>query len=142
MTIIKRCKRCGLTKEFYGHSSSCKSCCVDKVRQWRAADPARTKAARQAEYKKGAARQRAESLRKLYGLGDGAYEEMLRKQNSVCAICLAAPSRGDKFRLAVDHNHADGSVRGLLCARCNVGLGGFRDAPELLRAAARYLERQ
>jgi hypothetical protein len=59
----------------------------------------------------------------------------LEKQK-VCAICHNAP-RG---RLRIDHNHSTGKYRGLLCDNCNIGLGHFKDSPELLRKAIRYLK--
>lgn len=62
---------------------------------------------------------------------------MLRHQNNVCAICGGRNSDRD---LAVDHNHITGEVRGLLCTRCNMGLGYFMDNPRLLASALVYLE--
>jgi hypothetical protein len=58
------------------------------------------------------------------------------RQIKECIIC------GDTQRqqLAIDHDHRTGGVRGALCNRCNLGLGHFRDDPELLRLAALYLE--
>jgi len=47
---------------------------------------------------------------------------------------------GYEPRLAVDHDHKNGEVRGLLCHRCNVGLGNFQDNPELLLKAYKYLK--
>lgn len=83
----------------------------------------------------------------LYRLPPDRYAEMLASQGGVCAICKRA---GDtRFGLSVDHDHgccpdAAGScgqcIRGLVCTACNHGLGKFRDSPELLRAAAAYLE--
>ncbi|MFJ8208086.1 endonuclease VII domain-containing protein [Streptomyces sp. NPDC096033] len=84
----------------------------------------------------------------LYRLAPGRYAEMLASQGGVCAICKQADGAG--YALSVDHDHgccpdATGTcgdcVRGLVCSACNHGLGKFRDSPELLRAAAAYLER-
>lgn len=64
---------------------------------------------------------------------------MLKAQQYVCLICLGADATGR--RLAVDHDHTTGKVRGLLCGACNTALGKMRDSPEQLRRAADYLER-
>jgi hypothetical protein len=81
-------------------------------------------------------------LTRKYGITLGEYEALLESQGGVCAICgepeLAANQYGP-LPLAVDHCHGSGAVRGLLCSGCNTGLGKFRDDPELLRAASRYL---
>lgn len=71
-----------------------------------------------------------------YGLSPDQYAELLRRY-PVCAICGASAGRR---ALDIDHNHATGAVRGLLCENCNKGLGGFRDDLARLRAAAAYLE--
>lgn len=62
---------------------------------------------------------------------------LLLAQNEVCAICRTA-DWGHKGP-AVDHDHATGRVRGVLCSNCNQGLGRFKDDPVRLRAAAEYL---
>ena len=81
-------------------------------------------------------------LRKRYGIGVADYDALLAKQSGSCAICGATrPYRtGGDRRWNVDHCHATGVVRGLLCNSCNLGIGKFSDDPELLRAAAEYLE--
>ena len=76
-------------------------------------------------------------LKYLYGINDDQYYELLRSQGGVCAICLKTCLTGQ--RLSVDHDHKTGLVRGLLCHNCNHGLGKFKDDPELLLAAAKYL---
>lgn len=75
--------------------------------------------------------------RRRYGITLAQYSVMLREQDGSCLICDDVDI--DR-RLHVDHDHATGAVRGLLCGRCNVGLGCFRDDPKLLRLAATYLE--
>lgn len=65
------------------------------------------------------------------------YEAQLAKQGGKCAICFKPPS-GKKI-LGIDHCHKRGKVRGLLCDRCNTGLGLFLDDPANLRMALYYL---
>lgn len=80
-------------------------------------------------------------MKKNYGLTFEGYEEMLRKQNGVCKICLSPPPKQRKKRLSVDHCHKTGRVRGLLCDSCNRGLGLFKDNPDLMLNAISYLAR-
>jgi hypothetical protein len=72
-----------------------------------------------------------------YGITLEQYEEMLAAQNGVCAICKLAPETGK--RLAVDHCHDSGAVRGLLCIPCNLVLGNAKENREVLEEAIRYL---
>lgn len=85
----------------------------------------------------------ASNLRK-YDMSIEEYQQMLDNQNGLCLICGNAPDpNGIKSasRLHVDHDHATGKVRGLLCNKCNPGIGYFQNSPELLEAAAAYLRR-
>jgi hypothetical protein len=66
---------------------------------------------------------------------------MVANQRSLCAICETAEPATRSGTWHVDHCHTSGKVRGLLCTRCNIGLGQFQDDPERLRAALLYLER-
>jgi hypothetical protein len=88
---------------------------------------------------------RAYGLKKHYGLSPEDLAKMLSDQDGLCAICKkpeTASRRGGGVRaLAVDHCHANGHVRALLCSACNTGLGSFNDDPDRLRAAIQYLER-
>lgn len=72
-----------------------------------------------------------------YGLRLGQYDEMLTAQNGVCAICGGVNKSGK--RLAVDHCHETGEVRGLLCTNCNTAIGKLGHDQALLRAAIQYL---
>lgn len=71
-----------------------------------------------------------------FGITQDQYELMLSEQHGVCKIC----GQKDNRRLAVDHCHQTGNVRGLLCRHCNTAIGLFDDDPSLLRKAANYLE--
>lgn len=76
---------------------------------------------------------------KTYGLAPGEYEQIYNLQGGTCAICQRAT--GKTKRLAVDHDHDTGLVRGLLCGPCNKMVGYFRNAPEAFERAAAYLRR-
>lgn len=67
------------------------------------------------------AKTHAAMVAKVYGLAPGDYEKLFELQGKRCAICRARPK---SKRLAVDHDHATGAVRGLLCSRCNHDLMG------------------
>lgn len=71
------------------------------------------------------------------GLTLEGYDRLLALQGGVCAICGKPPKRN---RLAVDHNHDTGAVRGLLCFRCNYGIGWFQSDAARLRKVLGYLE--
>lgn len=76
----------------------------------------------------------------LYGLSQEQFEALLATQDGRCAICGSADWPGKHRRPYVDHCHKTGAVRGLLCGKCNNGLGMYDDDPARLRAAADYLE--
>lgn len=79
-------------------------------------------------------------LKRLYGLTREEYFNLLNTQNNKCAICFTEKISG-KSRLAIDHDHTTGKVRGLLCNQCNRGLGYLRDDITRFRSAIDYLER-
>ncbi len=74
-------------------------------------------------------------LRRRYGIGVKAFEEMLEAQDGLCLIC----DKPDPEH--VDHDHETGKVRGILCFNCNQGLGNFRDDIRSLIRAVGYLMR-
>lgn len=71
-----------------------------------------------------------------YGLTPERYDEIVAIQGGLCAICLKPPG---KRRLQVDHDHKTGRVRGLVCFRCNYGMGWFQEDLERLKRIESYL---
>ena len=120
---------------------------------WRKRNPEKVRAQRQREYQRNKERIKARAaayvaanrekikdrvkwkhLRQTYGLTKDAFFAMLRGQADACAICRV--TNGD---WVVDHDHARGHVRGILCRQCNIGLGAFKDDPTVAVNAAKYL---
>lgn len=121
----RACARCGSARPLSEFTSGRPEC-----------NPCRS-ARRKANYDPRA--QRATNLKASFGITITEYETLLRKQGGGCAICGGQePIRGRS--LAVDHCHASGAVRGVLCSPCNLAIGKLRDDVELLRSAIRYLE--
>jgi len=89
-----------------------------------------------------AAIMRRSHLKTTFGLTEEAYEALLRGQGGVCAICKLPERSHSRFgkvlRMAVDHDHETGAVRGLLCFRCNTALGYFETQRDAILA---YLAR-
>lgn len=162
-----RCIECGLpvtVEELVkcatapgGHKRHCKKCdCARKKRQYRD-DPQRHRDRKVAEYwanreKKKEQRHRlywmrqptygSQSFRK-YGMTVGEYDTMFAAQAGKCAICRqpeTATRLGKVRKLCVDHDHETGRIRGLLCSDCNFGIGMLKENPQILEAAAKYLE--
>lgn len=84
------------------------------------------------------------NIKRKYGLTREDYEEKLKSQNYVCAICkqpeIAYDGRTNTIRrLAVDHNHKTGAIRGLLCWRCNGTIGQINENLELVKSIEEYL---
>lgn len=137
----KRCASCGETKpvaEFHRVSkdmperrSYCKTCTTAKRR-----DSYQRRGGRDVSY--------AQVLQRDYGLTLAQYNDMLRHQAHRCAVCRRAETKkgrdGKPYRLAVDHDHVTGAVRGLLCHRCNILVWALEDNHTTLDAIRRYVE--
>ena len=78
--------------------------------------------------------QRRSTLKRRYGITSEEFDALLAAQGGGCAVCLAQNGSWH-----VDHDHEDGHMRGILCARCNRSIGAFEDDESLLRQAAEYL---
>lgn len=75
----------------------------------------------------------------LYSMSATEYDQLLNQQNYRCAVC-GKPTTEQTNRLSIDHCHNTGRVRGLLCIKCNSGIGMLQDSPELLFMAMIYLQ--
>lgn len=79
---------------------------------------------------------RDREYQKRFGITLEEYEKMLIDQHGVCCLCGRECHRG---RLAVDHCHTTGKIRGLLCRKCNIAIGLVNDDPEWMKKAEVYL---
>lgn len=155
----KSCSTCGIEKNFDQFSlhkgdvkpiAQCRGCIAAKTREWRKAnaDKKRETArkwrannmdkALAAEAKtRERRRTRTKELRfiRLYGIDLEIYNELFSSQGNKCAIC----EQVDGKRLHVDHCHATGRVRGILCSTCNHMIGMAYDDPSILTRGAEYL---
>lgn len=78
-------------------------------------------------------------LMSQFNLTHDDYEQMLKSQEGVCAICKRHRVATNKEYMAIDHCHDTGDIRGILCNWCNRGLGVFEDNVEFLENAIKYL---
>ncbi|MFE0101161.1 endonuclease VII domain-containing protein [Streptomyces sp. NPDC059009] len=126
-----------------GRASHCHECMRAATAKWRAEN------AEHYEELKKSPRTERQRLRRFeldlwqkYGITLEEYEAMQERQNNVCAICEGPPrGRGaDKGRFHVDHCHATGKVRGLLCSPCNTAIGLLEDDAKRAMRVAQYLE--
>lgn len=80
---------------------------------------------------------------KKYNLTYDDFKKMVASQDGMCLICGSIPDEADRMHpiLCVDHEHKTNKIRGLLCHRCNTGIGQFNDNPELINKAILYLKK-
>ena len=149
--MIKTCSKCGQAKpctEFWkkkdgkdGLMARCKDChrviCAARYQRTKDHRQQQARARRAANPEKYKEMDRWAQIRHKYGIGKEAFTKLLEDQHGCCAICGRA---FDDHIPRVDHNHATGEIRGLLCNNCNGGLGLFFDDPVNLRAAIGYLQ--
>ena len=113
---------------------------------WKESTPSKDAAAWQRAWRKANPdKVKNTDLKKMFGITLQDYQRMAEAQNYRCAICggfeTGVDKQGVPRRMPVDHCHATGKIRELLCSVCNRALGGFRDRPDLLRKAAEYIEK-
>ena len=148
MATEKRCSKCDdvkPTSEFYkdrrtsedGLRSRCKACSLAAGRVYAQAHREERKANVKAWVAENPERIRNIYLKSRHGISAAEYNALYESQNGCCAVCGHIP---DGRRLSVDHDHATGAVRGLLCRNCNLVLGHVKDRVIILLRLAEYLE--
>lgn len=131
--MTKQCNKCTQYKEFsrfdLKNGKPCRNTCKDcrnhnmKSRPYRKGLPLK-------DYR----------LQMQYGITLKQYDEMAADQNGLCKLCNRVSLNHWGTELCVDHCHKTGKVRGLLCDKCNKGLGQFEDNIETLQKAIEYLK--
>jgi Recombination endonuclease VII len=102
---------------------------------YRARESARRRAYHRAHKHEISVRRQGGHLKRRYGISRADYAALLARQGGVCAICGKPPEK----TLCVDHCHSTGRIRGLLCRKCNFGLGCYAEDQAALIAALAYL---
>jgi len=147
----KKCSRCGKVKPFgefskcaankTGRQSACRVCDHEIYLRDRTSVLARAK--KRMQWQENKVRYKGMELRRRFGITLEEYNVMLDDQNGVCKICKMPETRevlpGTIASLSVDHDHATGEVRGLLCSKCNSMLGFCNDSIDILLGAIDYL---
>jgi hypothetical protein len=108
-------------------------------KQYRADNVVRIAARRKQHHASNRTRIAEDNLRRKYGMTLAQKSALLQTQNGCCAICASDRAGGKGW--VVDHDHATGKVRGVLCGKCNVALGLLRDSVDTLTAAIAYLRK-
>lgn len=153
---MKKCSRCGQgkpTSDYHKDNRNpdglygwCKDCARAKAREYRANNVEKVRESQKRTRQSKPDFYRNKRLVYEFGITLAQYEEMLQAQDGKCAICNQPerrfhPKTGKLWELCVDHDHESGEIRGLLCCDCNTALGLFKDNPDSLYAAIKYLEK-
>jgi len=150
---MKNCNSCGIQKpvtEFHKHKKAkdglvlcCKACAKLKAALWYSKNRekviSRTREWGKNNLEKVKKAQRNYHTKTKYGITFEQEQELKNIQNNRCAICEDVLGLGHKAH--IDHSHATGEIRGILCHLCNVLLGQARDSIEILKSAQKYLEK-
>ena len=127
------CRRCGVAKPVAEmcphHRYLCLKCYSVKGNEWQRANVERSDRSK-----------RKSHLLIKFGLTLEEFQQWLESQGGVCAICKRVIDDVRGFSPHVDHDHLTGKLRGILCFKCNVGLGAFSDNIESLESAIAYLK--
>jgi hypothetical protein len=106
-----------------------------RLKRWRDNNPDKVKLTNSDWYKSHKIEIQAQRRQTKYAIGREAYVHIAKRAAGCCEIC------GNKLKRAqLDHDHQTGKIRGLLCCKCNLGLGNFNDDINKLKLAIKYLE--
>lgn len=109
-------------------SRGCHKCLSASAKRWRKKNKDKLKP-------KSPEQNRRRHLKRRYGITEEDYIAMVIRQFNVCGICDEPAIN----KLVIDHCHSTGTVRGLLCEKCNKGIGHLNDSISILQAAIKYL---
>ena len=160
----KRCSKCKVVKplsEFYKNRKNnsgvhcwCKDCKMDYQKEYSKRPEVKARAkeyellpkvkARRAKYSlrpdvKERRKKYSKENRRVYGIMPKQKQQMILDQDGKCDICGNELDMGKYTH--IDHDHKTGIVRGVLCRNCNLLLGYGKDNPDIIRAAANYLDK-
>lgn len=114
---------------------------INKAAAWRLENRERYRDWQKQYTKRTETQRRKRSLAENYGISPDDYEAILASQGHKCACCQCSSPGGRSSHFHVDHDHITGTVRGLLCTRCNLGIGKLGDDICSLLDAVNYLYR-
>ena len=131
---MKKCPKCGEQKplsDFHkdknskdGKSRLCANCATKQSKEW---------------YRKNPNTKRNARLLREYGISLQDFDDMVANQNGKCAVCQNAFK--NSVDTCVDHNHATGQIRALLCNHCNRAIGLFKESIDSMKSAVKYLKK-
>jgi recombination endonuclease VII len=145
---MKWCPKCETTKPleafgsnkamYDGKQNYCKPCAVAVVTASRTKNPTAHRRSSKAWREANPEHHKDINARWRYGVAHGTYARMFEEQGGKCAICETTDT-APTGRFHIDHCHDTGKVRGLLCQKCNLGIGHLKHDPEIIRSAISYL---
>ncbi len=149
---MKRCSRCKVKKPLDTFNSDksksdgrfrwCRACSSENIKraaEYRARNRKAICAKSLARYRANKSSIADSVAARRVGISAIEYRRLVADSGGICAICDRRPSAGRSRRLHLDHCHATGVVRGMLCHLCNVGLGHFGENIEVMERAVEYL---
>ena len=167
-SVMKKCNTCTkvLSKEKFhkkaqnkdGYSNTCRRCTSEKGKIWRENDPnfsekhklrgskwysenKEDKLLKNKEWRENnISKYREINLKSRFGINLDDYNNILISQNNCCAICKKHMNEFS-YNLVVDHCHKSGKIRGLLCKKCNLGIGHLNDDIDILNNSILYLNK-